>query len=169
MQHADFLNVSDSGHYHWRLTNWPAAIRIVLGGRSLILFRTAFVIVLAPAVLLAFYSLYSSRPALLILVFLSFLGFGSSSTGPTGIGMVASLLTAVVGFVISVVQQDSLLGLSCVLPGGTWLGSCAVMGITAQYLIEELEKSEALFQTLLSRGILKPTDMAERSEDNARC
>ena len=166
MQHADSLNVSDSGRYDWQLTNWSAAVRIVLGGRAIILFRAAFVIVLAPAVLLAVYSLYSHRPALLILVCLSFWGLGAGTTGPTGIGMVASLGTAIVVFVISVVLQDSLLAFSGVLPGGTWLASSAVRGITLQYLIGELEKSEALFQLLRDRDIMIAVAPGERTDND---
>ncbi|HIF00803.1 MAG TPA: hypothetical protein EYG03_14650 [Planctomycetes bacterium] len=162
MQHADFLNDSDSGRYDWRLTNWSATVRVVLGGRALVLFRAAFAILFTPAVLLAVYSLYTNRPVLLILVLLSFWSFRSSSTRPTGIGIATSMFTAIAIFVFSVIIQNTLLALFCVLPGATWLGSCVILGTTAQYLTEALRGSEALFQTLLDSDIMKAVDLAER-------
>ncbi|MEO2014629.1 MAG: hypothetical protein ABGZ53_09670 [Fuerstiella sp.] len=162
MQHSDFLDDSDAGRYDWQLTNWSAAVRIVLGGRALVLFRAAFAILFAPAVLLAVYSLYTNRPALLLLVLLSFWGFRSGSTRPTGIGMATSMFTAIAIFVFSVIIQNTLLALFCVLPGATWFGSCVILGTTAQYLTEALRASEALFQKLLDHGIMNATDPTER-------
>jgi len=163
LQHVDFLKDPDSRHYDWRLKNWSSAVRIALGGKALLLFRSALVVLLAPAAFLAAYSLYSNRPELLVLVFLSCWGFWTSSTGPTGIGMAATMFTAITGFVFSVIMQDKLLAFSCVLPGVTWIGACAILGTTASYMTDALRKSEGLFQTLLSRGIMVAMEVAEQS------
>ncbi|MCP4785034.1 MAG: hypothetical protein GY903_17590 [Fuerstiella sp.] len=65
-------------------------------------------------------------------------------------------------FVIAVILQDRILALSCVLPGVTWFGACAIRGTTAQYLTEVLRRSPLLFQTLQDRGIMKAVDMGDR-------
>lgn len=162
MQHSEFLNDPEGRHYDWRLTNWSSAVRIALGGKALLLFRSAFVLLLAPAMLLAAYSLYWNRLALLILAIMSFWGFWTSSTGPTGIGMASNMLTAIVVFVLSVIMQDKLLGFCCVLPGVSWFGSCAILGTTASYVMDAVQSSEATFQVLARRGILTAKSKAEQ-------
>ncbi len=164
MHHDEFLNDPDGRQYDWRLTNWPSAVRTALGGKALLLFRSAFVVVLAPAVVLAAYSLYSNRLGLTIMVFLSFWGFWTSSTSPTGIGMLTSMFTAVVVFVLGVIVEDKLLAYSSLLPVITWFGSCAILGTTASYVTEALRKSEARFQVLISRGLLIATEISEPSD-----
>ena len=163
MQHSEFLNNPEGRNYGWRLTNWSSAVRIALGGKALLLFRSAFVCLLAPAVLLASYSLYWNRFALLILVIMSLWGFWTSSTGPTGIGMAASMLTATIGFVLSVFMQDKLLAFSSVLPGVSWFGSCAILGTTASYVTDAVRSSEATFHELTRRGILTANPKSEQS------
>ena len=153
----------DGRHYYWRLTNWTLAVRTALGGKALLLFRVAFVVLLAPAVALAAYSLYANSLALMILVLLSFWGFWISSPGPTGIGMLASIFVAIVAFVLACIMQDKLVAFSSMLPGVTWFGSCAILGTTTSYLSEALRKSEALFQMLISRGILIAIPIPEKT------
>lgn len=162
LQHDEFLNDPAGRKYDWRLTNWSSAVRTALGGKALLLFRGAFVVLLSPTVALAAYSLYSNRMALIILVLLSLWGYWTSRTGPTGIGMLASMFTAIVVFVLGVVAQDNLLAYSSVLPGVTWFGSCAILGTTASHVTEALRESDASFQVLLSRGILVATENAEQ-------
>ena len=161
LHHTDFLNDPDGRHYNWQLTDWSSAVRIVLGGRALLFFRGAFAALLAPTTVLTVYSLYSNRPGLLVLVFLSFWGFWTSRTGPTGIGMAASILVALVGSARGMMLHDGLLFFSAMLPGVTWFGSCAILGTTASYMTDALRKSEAPFQVLVSRGVLKATAVAE--------
>ena len=164
MQHDEFLNDPAGRHYDWQLTNCSSAVRIALGGKALLLFRGAFVVLLAPAVALAAYSLYANSLGLMILVLLSFWGFWISSPGPTGIGMLASLFVAIVAFVLGCMMQDKLVAFSSIVPGVTWFGSCAILGTTTSYLSDALRKSEASFQMLISLGILiaiqidEPTD-----------
>lgn len=167
MQYADFLNESTGRRYDWRLTNWSSAVRAALGRRALIFFRSAFVALLAPAIVLAVYSLHSNRPMMLVWVFLSFWGFWTSSTGPTGIGLAASMLIALIGLVCAVLLHDRLLFFSALLPGITWMGSCAILGTTASYMIDALRSSEALFQTLVSRGHLTATEVGARAHPPA--
>jgi hypothetical protein len=161
LQHDEFLNDPDGRHYDWRLTNWSSAVRTALGGKALLLFRGAFVVLLAPAVVLATYSLYANSFALMILVLLSFWGFWVSSPSPTGIGMLASMFVAIVAFVLGCILQDKLVAFSCMLPGVTWFGSCAILGTTTSYLSEALRKSEASFHMLISRGIIVATPISE--------
>lgn len=161
MQHDEFLNDPDGRHYDWRLTNWSLAVRTALGGKALLLFRGAFVVLLAPAVVLAAYSLYANIFALMILVLLSFWGFWVSSPSPTGIGMLASMFVAIVAFVLGCILQDKLVAFFCMLPGVTWFGSCAILGTTTSYLSEALRKSEASFHMLISRGIIVATPISE--------
>jgi hypothetical protein len=146
------------------LTNWSSAVRTALGGKALLLFRGAFIVLLAPAVFLAAYSLYANSLALMILVLLSFWGFWISSPGPTGIGVFASMIVAIVAFVLGGIMQDKLVAFSSMLPGVTWFGSCAILGTTTSYLSEALRKSEASFQVLISRGILIGIQIAEPSD-----
>ena len=108
MEHDEFLNDPAGRHYDWRLTNWTSAVRTALGGKALLLFRGAFVVLLAPAAVLAAYSLYANNLALMILVLLSFWGFWVSSPSPTGIGMLASMFVAIVAFVLGCILQDKL-------------------------------------------------------------
>ena len=163
MQHDEILNDPAGRHCDWRVTNWSSAVRTALGDKALIEFRAAFVVLLAPAVVLAAYSLYTNSLAL-ILVLLSFWGFWTSSISPTGIGMLACMFVAIVGFLLGVIMQDNLLAYSAVLPGVTWLGSCAILGTTASYLNGALRKSEATFQVLIERGVLIATEIAEPSD-----
>jgi hypothetical protein len=116
---------------------------------------------LFPALILAGYSLYSHRPALLIFALLSCCGFWTSSPGPTGIGIVANGLIALIGTVCGVMLHDWLLVLSAMLPGVTWFGSCAILGTTASYMTEALRKSETSFQMLVRRHLLKATAVAK--------
>ncbi len=155
MQYSDFLTSLKSSLPNWYLTDWLSAVRIALGGRGLATFCAAFTILLTPSMLLMIYSVYSSKPVYLILVVLSLWGFWTSSTAPSGIGISANLIIAIVGLVCAIMLRDRLLGLAVFLPGLTWLGSCASLGATASYLIEALQKSESTFQTLVNRGILK--------------
>ncbi len=167
MEHANFLNDAQRNHFDWRVTNWSSAVRIALGRKALWSFRIAFVVLLAPTLVLAAYSLYSHRPPLLILVLLSFWGFWTASTSPTGIGLIASMFTAIIGVVFSVLMQDPLLACSSVLPGVTWFGSCAILGTTAQLIIAAVCSSEALFRMLVDCGILKFMATAESSDAQA--
>jgi hypothetical protein len=141
--HDEFHNDLASRPKDWRLTGWSSAVRIALGGKALLLFRVAFAFLLAPAIILAAYSLYSNKLPLMILVLLSFWGFWTGKTCPTGFGLLASMFTGLVAFVLGVITHDNLLVLSSVLPGVTWFGSCAILGITASYVTEALRKSEA--------------------------
>ena len=163
MEHDEFLNDPAGRHYDWRLTNWSSAVRTALGGKALLLFRGAFVVLLAPAVVLAAYSLYAYSLALMILVLLSFLGFWISGPSPNGFGMLASMFVAIVAFVLGCILQDKLVAFSCMLPGVTWFGSCAILGTTTSYLNEALRKSESSFQMLISRGILIAIPISEQS------
>jgi hypothetical protein len=74
LQNDEYLNDPAGRHYDWRLTNWSSAVRNALGGKALLLFRGDFVVLLAPAVVLAAYSLYANSLALMILLLLSFWG-----------------------------------------------------------------------------------------------
>lgn len=161
LQHDEFLNDPAGRHYDWRLTNWSSAVRTAMGGKALLVFRGAFVVLLATAVFLAAYSLYANSLALMILVLLSFWGFWISSPGPTGIGMLASMIVA---FVLGCIMQDKLVAFSSMLPGVTWFGSCALLGTTTSYLNEALRKSEVSFQTLISRSMLIGIQIAEPSD-----
>jgi hypothetical protein len=156
----------------WRVANWSAAVREALGRRALWNFRLAFAVVLAPSVLLAAYGVWSQRPTLLIWVLLALWGFGTASTGPTGIGMLASLLVAFSGSVIAVTQHDALFALAGLMPGVTWFASCAVLGVTASYLLEALRSSESTVRTLCDRGVLMPvagaTARSDRDRDEAQ-
>jgi hypothetical protein len=164
LRHDEFLNDPVGRHYEWRLTNWSSAVRIALGGKALLLFRGSFIVLLAPTGVLAAYSLYTNRLALFTLMLLSFWGFWTSSTGPTGTGMLANLFTAIVAFVSGVILQDKLLAYSSILPGVTWFGSCAILGTTASYVTEALRTSDASFQVLINRGVLIATKIAEPSD-----
>ena len=161
MRHDEFLNDPSGRHYDWRLTNWSSAVRTRLGGKALLFFRGAFVVLLAPTVVLAAYSLYANSLALMILVLLSFWGFWISSPGPTGIGMLASMIVAIAAFVMGCIMQDKMVAFSSMLPGVTWFGSCAILGTTTSYLSEALRKSETSFRVLISRGILIANPIAE--------
>jgi len=163
LQHDDILNGPAGRHCDWRVTNWFSAVRTALGDKALVEFRAAFVVLLAPACVLAAYSLYTNSLALMILVLLSFWGFWTSSIGPTGIGMLACMFVAIVGFLLGIILQDYLLAYSSVLPGVTWFGSSAILGTTASYLTEAVRKSEATFQVLINRGLLIATEVAEPS------
>jgi hypothetical protein len=143
LQNDEYLNDAAGRHYDWRLTNWSSAVRTALGGKALLLFQGAFVVLLAPAVVLAAYSLYANSLALMILVLLSFWGFWESSPGPTGIGMLASMFVAILAFALGWILQDKLVAFSSMLPGVTWFGSCAILGTTTSYLSEALQKSKA--------------------------
>jgi|GEM_PF-2111357 len=164
LKHEEFLNDPAGRHYDWRLTNWSSAVRTVLGGKALLLFRGAFVALLAPAVFLSAYGLYANSLAMMILALLSFWGFWISSPGPTGIGMLASMIVAIMAFVLGCIMQDKLVAFSSMLPGVTWFGSCAILGTTASYLNEALRKSEASFQAIIGRGILTASPIAEPSD-----
>ncbi len=146
----------------WRVANWPAAVRDALGGAALKKFRLAFAVVLAPSIALAGYALWSQRPTLLIWALLALWGFGTASTGPTGIGMLASLLVAAAGGVIAVANRDELFAAIGLLPGCTWFASCAVLGMTASYLLEALRSSPELVENLTRRGILLPATSANQ-------
>lgn len=140
----------------WRVANWSAAVRDALGTSAVLRFRLAFAVVLAPSVAVAGYGLWAHRPALLIWSLLAIWGFGTASTGPTGIGMLASLIVAVAGVVTAVMRQDWLFVLLGAIPGCTWFASCAILGTTASYLLESLRASPALADSLTSSGILTP-------------
>lgn len=131
-------------------------MRDTLGNGVLVKFRVAFAIVLAPGVLVAAYSLWSHRPAILIWVLLAMWGFGTASTGPTGIGMLASLIVAIAGVGTAILQRDWLFVALGLMPGCTWFASCAVLGTTASYLLDALRASPELADSLARRGILMP-------------
>jgi hypothetical protein len=78
--------------------------------------------------------------------------------------MLASMFVAIVAFVLGCILQDKLVAFSCMLPGVTWFGSCAILGTTTSYLREALRKSEASFQTLIRRGMLIGIQIAEPSD-----
>ncbi len=147
-----------------RVANWPAAVCQALGQRALWNFRLAFAVVLAPTLLLACYSIWSQRPMLLIWVLLAIWGFGTASTGPTGIGVLASLLVAVAGVVIAIIKHNELFAVVGLLPGCTWFVSCAILGTTASYLLEALRSTPELADSLSRRGILIPAAPVERQE-----
>lgn len=165
MQYIEFLNDPDSRKYVWHITKWPAAVQIALGGQALWWFRGAFIALLTPTILLAAYSFDANRPKLLIVVFLSYLGFRNRSMLLTGIGIVFHLLIALGGLGIAIAFQDRLIVVAGLLPGATWLGSCMILGMTGQYLTDALQESEPKFQTLISRGILLPIEIAKKNAD----
>jgi len=167
VQPADLLDGPEGHDFDWQLTSWSAALRMLFGTKALLLFRLGFVVLLTPAVLLAAYSLYSNRPTLLVYVFFCCWGYCTRSTSPTGIGMTASIITAIVSVAISVAKQDMLFALSGVLAGVTWLGSCAILGTTAQYIMDGVQSSESSLKALVEHGILKATTVAEPSDQ--RC
>jgi hypothetical protein len=140
----------------WRVANWPAAVRDALGRAALLKFRLTFTLVLTPSFALAAYALWSQRPTLLIWVLLAVWGFGTASAGPTGIGMLASLLVAVAGAVVGAMEQDWLYVMLGLLPGCTWFASCALLGVTASYLLDALRSTPELADSLCRRGILIP-------------
>ena len=164
MQHADFLDGLDGHNFDWQLTSWSAALRMLFGTKALLLFRLGFVVLLTPAVLLAAYSLYSNRPILLVFVLFCCWGYCTRSTSPTGIGMIASMVAAITSVAISVVKQDVLFAFCGLLPGVTWLGSCAILGTTAQYIMDGVQSSESSFKALVEHGVLKATTVAEPSD-----
>ncbi|MEI8022252.1 MAG: hypothetical protein WCH39_28840, partial [Schlesneria sp.] len=141
MQYSDFLESLKSCRPDWYLTNWFSAVRIALGGWGLVPFCTAFAILLAPSVLLLIGSVYSGKFGLLVPVALSLCGFWTSSTTPTGVGLFANLIVAIFGLICAVALNDWLLAFSAFLPGLTWFGSCAILGITASYVMETLRVS----------------------------
>ena len=151
----DFLKSQNSNSRDWYLTDWLSAVRIASGSRGLTYFFSAFAILLSPSLFLLIYSLSSSRPIFLIPVVLSLWGFWTSSTGPSGVGVFANLIVAIVGLSLSITLKDWRPGFAALLPGLTWFGSCAILGPTASYLMEALRASELTFQNLVSRGILK--------------
>ena len=155
MQYSDFLKSLKSDRPDWYLTNWFSAVRIVLGGRGLVTFCAAFAILLTPSLLLLIGSVYSGKLRLLVPVALSLYGFWTSSTAPSGVGLFANLIVAIFGLICAVELNDRLLGFSALFPGLTWLGSCAILGITASYLMETLRVSKSTFQSLFEHEILK--------------
>lgn len=162
LKHADFNNAS--GPYcNWQLNDWPAAVRLALGFKESLVFRGAFVVILAPSLLVAGYSIYAQRPILLVWVAFAFLGYQTSSTGPTGIGLIASTFVAAIGFMIALVRNDWIFFACGIVPGFTWFGSCAILGTTAQYVCDAVQYSEECFQTLTRRGILTADTKAEQS------
>ena len=155
MHYSDFLKSLKFSRPDWYLTNWFSAVRIAFGRRGLAVLCAAFAILLSPSLLLFIYGVYSREPAMLILVVLSLWGFCTSGTSPSGVGIVANLIVAIVGLVFAVIKGEVPLRFAALIPGLTWIGSCATLGTTASYLIETLQNSESTFQTLVSRGILR--------------
>lgn len=164
MQPADLLDGPEGNDCDFQLTSWSAALRMLFGTKALLLFRLGFVVLLTPAVLLAAYSLYSNRPILLVFVLFCCWGYCTRSTSPTGIGMIASMVIAITSVAISVVKQDVLFAFCGVLPGVTWLGSCAILGTTAQYIMDDVRSSESSLKALVEHGILNATTVAEPSD-----
>lgn len=78
--------------------------------------------------------------------------------------MLASMIVAIMAFVLGSIMQDKLVAFSSMLPGVTWFGSCAILGTTASYLNEALRKSEPSFKALIGRGILIANPIAEPSD-----
>ncbi len=156
MQHSDFLKSQNSSSTDWYLTDWFSAVRIASGSRGLTYFCSTFAILLSPSLLLLIYSVSSGKPMLLIPVVLSLWGFWTSSSSPSGVGVFANLIVAVVGLTLSIVLKDWQVVFAALLPGLTWFGSCAILGTTTSYLMDTLKVSESTFQNLVSRGILKP-------------
>ncbi len=152
----------------WYVANWSVTVREVLGKTALLKFRCASAVVLAPSVFLTGYALWSLRPALLIWPLLGFWGFGTASTRPTGIGAFGNLILAIVGGTVAFINQDRLFMACGLLPGATWIASCVVLGVTASYLLDVLEKSPELAADLSTRGNLRPvtTDRMERPDDS---
>jgi hypothetical protein len=163
MQHREFIEALDSHQRDWQLTNWALGVRITLGNKALLLIQVAQVSLLAPAVLLAAYSVYSNRFALLIPAVAGFCGYYTRSTRPTGIGMIASMIVAIAVFVAGVLAKDPVLACASLLPGVIWFGSCAILGTATDSVIDVIRSSEACFQELVRRGILTFGPSAERS------
>ena len=83
--------------------------------------------------------------------------FSNKSLKHKNISLIHSLNNDMLGCIL----QDKLVAFSCMLPGVTWFGSCAILGTTTSYLSEALRKSEASFQMLISRGIIESTPISE--------
>lgn len=150
----------------WRVVHWGSVVREALGIRSLVSFRLAFAVVLLPSVMLAAYGVWSQRPALLIWVLLALWGVWTSSTRPTGIGILANLVVAIASGIVAGFQQDWLFILLGLLPGCSWFASCAILGTTAQYLLEALRSSPELAHSLTGRGVLIPVNATKGGEDS---
>ena len=168
MQHADFCKDTPDRDYEWRVTSWSAAVRAVFGSRGLFAFFAAIAHLLLPTIVLAGYSWYSHRPMLLIFVFLTLWGFWTVSPGPTGIGVIGCLLVWGVGFLASVIQGDWVLFVAGCLPGVTWFGGCAILGVTAMHIVDALRSSEKMFQMLVDRGLLIATPKTKQEDATAR-
>src|SRR5690554_3795795 len=106
MQHAEFLHDRQGKRFHWQVTNWSAAVRVALGGRALLGFRIAQMLLLSPVVLLAVYSFAGKRPAFLLPAAFGWIAFRAGTTRPTGIGAAACLLIALGGAAAAMVLRD---------------------------------------------------------------
>ena len=154
MEYEEFCSNTNAERTVWQLKKWPTVVWIALGLKETLIYCGALSVVLAPCLILAAYALSTQRFGLLVWVAFALWGFWSSSTGPTGIGCVASMILAIIGVSSSVILQDRVLFAAGIIPGATWVCSCAVMGTTASYLIDALCASKETFDELRARGLL---------------
>lgn len=163
IQHADFLSDPAGRVYEWRITSWSGAVRCALGTAAWWRYVIALAAVLAPALWTTAYGALNARWGLLMLGLAGLWGYCTSSTQPTGIGMLAAMFIAAVGAAAGMMRSDWVLMAAACLPGVAWFASCAILGVTASYLVERLGSSAECFDDLVQRGLLLATRRAAPS------
>jgi hypothetical protein len=72
-----------------------------------------------------------------------------------GLGLLFGGLLVLVGFVLTVVQQDWSILIAATVPVTTWFVGCALQGMAQLELVERLTESEALLHELAGKDLLK--------------
>lgn len=149
----------------WELISLPLALRIAFGFSGIMIHRLAMVFLLMPTVLLAVFCAWTGNSLLVPFILLSLWGFASRSSGPTGIGMLGTLVAGISGVLAGVVTETRMPAVVSWLPGLTWLASCAFVGTATQYLISAAASSEETFQRLVAGGAFRCCLQKEQHHD----
>jgi hypothetical protein len=152
--HSDFIAELDRADVAWTVRRIGAALRDGFGYSATVRYNLALMILLLPSLLLAAYAIISRQFGLLIWSLLAIHGFRSSSTRPTGVGVITCVLIAVVGAVIFAVGGDWLQLAGGVMPGVTWFGTCAAKGTAMTYIEQKLRVSPDYLAALVRAGNL---------------
>jgi hypothetical protein len=153
-EHADFLNDPMGRDHEWRITSWMGAVRCALGPAAWWRYVFAIAVALSPAALLTAYGALHARWGLVALGLAGLWGYFASSTQPTAVGMLASMIVAAVGAVAGLAQRDWVLMAAACLPGVTWFASCAILGVASGDIAERLKNSAESFEQLKRQGLL---------------
>lgn len=154
MRHPDFVAQLDRPNCGWAVSNIAIALRKGYGPKGSLLFGLAMTAMLLPCIAIAVYVAAGSRYYLLIWPLLAFMGYRTSSTRPTGVGMITCLFIAGAGIVIALRSADWVHVVGGLLPGITWFAACAVKGTAMTFVEEQLRSSAKYFGRLERDGDL---------------